>query len=102
MVPGANIRATGCVCSAGISSSSHNRLVIDALIPLQPGFRAVKGSPSRGALTVDFLNGQQSPLVFLQALDVQVHTRSRPDNMDGCMLINLQSNVGEQVATCVI
>lgn len=39
---------------------------------VQPGYSKVKGCPSRGALTVDFLRGQQSPLEYLQGLDAQV------------------------------
>ncbi|KAK9901217.1 hypothetical protein WJX75_000794 [Coccomyxa subellipsoidea] len=37
----------------------------------EPGYSKVKGCPSRGALTVDFLRGQQSPLEYLQGLDAQ-------------------------------
>lgn len=35
----------------------------------QPGFNSVANSPSRGALTVGFLEGQQSPEEYLRSLD---------------------------------
>ncbi|CAL8470993.1 g10535 [Coccomyxa elongata] len=54
----------------GVSKSGRFALLTNFR---EPGFRAVKGSPSRGALTVDFLKGQQSPLEFLQSLDVQAY-----------------------------
>ena len=49
----------------------------------QPGFNSVANSPSRGALTVGFLEAQQSPEEYLQSLDPGV----RPCILAACKVL---------------